>query len=315
MVGNFLVQAILFLAGLVIEVYTSTLSQSSQKKALRVIAGLLIAVALVWTGYRLANIDHPTAPTADGETPVATNPVTSISTQKPTNIPQGDVPSLSGGSVWVDSYPSGANVYVIPALIDLDELRLEDIVKPENLKGSTPLAFDLPRGDYYAAFSYSADVYAASGITLPTYSSPAFEGAFPFEGNLMTSTSLSNGEYISSVEKVYRLNKQGNSSESLISVALPLAEGEQSALRPSIYPQATTVSSLPVNFTFKEDVLRGAIEDDLARYNLTGQVGAEMVDSMVEVLQKVGKIILNTDTVRIIIQMGADDTFTITIYE
>jgi hypothetical protein len=216
--------------------------------------------------------------------------------------------------VWVDSYPHGADVYVTRAVVDLNDLRLEDIVKSENLKGKTPLSFELPRGDYYVAFSYSVDVYAASEIVLPNYSSPAYEGAFPFDGNLLTSTSFSDGEKISAVEKVYRLSKQRDSLESLISVAIPLNQEEQAVSRPSIYPQTSTVSFLPVNFAFKEDTLRGAIEDNLARHNLTDVVGAQMVDSMIEVLQKVGKVALDTETVRIVVQMGAGDTFTITVY-
>ena len=141
--GDYLVQAIIFLAGIIIELYTSTLSLSRQKNVLRVLAGLLIAVGLVWTGYQLAKSESTPATPVDGPT------VTDIPNREPTK-PTNTLPpqptawnNTDGRGIWINSHQPGAQVYIIPARVELHDLKVEDVQTSENLVGTTPLSLDL----------------------------------------------------------------------------------------------------------------------------------------------------------------------------
>lgn len=250
----------------------------------------------------------PTLTVEHNVSPEPTKTPTRTQTQTGTN------PS---GNVWVNSYPVGAEVYIVPSIVDLNDLDLDDIYKPENKAGTTPLYLDLKEGSYYALTYFPAELYDKLGVELPVLSSPSYRQAFPFDGSLIHSASYREGEYINDISRVYRILIESDRTESLISVALPLPENERQYSKPFIYPTLGTVHMLSVDYDFKYDVMLSAIKDNLNKYNLSGVVSDTMVNEMIEVLSHAGKVVLNTDNMRMIVQMAGpdDNTFTITIYQ
>lgn len=97
---DFFFQIILFLTGAVIGVVAQFIEKSSQKKLAGILAGLLIVVSLVWTGYELG-LREPTppliatatphVPTAATDTPTATSTDTPTPTSTPTAPPTSTV--------------------------------------------------------------------------------------------------------------------------------------------------------------------------------------------------------------------------------
>ncbi len=314
---NYLIQAMIFLAGFLLELYTQTLSPGSQKKAFRFFGILLIAIALVWTGYRLAVRDMAATPVPeevveiDGIEPEPTK----TPTKKAETISQD--PPLDDGSVWINSHPTGASVYLIPATVSLNDLRVDDIQQDKNLIGVTPLTYELPGGNYYLLTAFPSDLYADIGFELPVYSSPTYRDAFPSDGNLIHSASFSDGEHIKEVGRVYRLYKDAGAAQALISVVLPLPEGQRDHSMPYIYPTADLVSSLPASYGFTEENIRNAIGSNLEELNLTGDISADMVNEMLTVLSHTGKVVLETTPARIVVQLGGlnQGNFTITVYQ
>lgn len=272
-------------------------------------------MALVWTGYQLA-IREITTPSPNqivseenldpGITKTPTRKVTPIS-QEP----------LDDSSAWINSHPTGAEVYILPATVSLNDLRVEDIQQETNLVGNTPLTLDLSAGNYYILTLFSAELYTNIGYELPVYSSPTYRNALPSDGSLIRSASFSDGEYIKDVSRVYRLYKDAGSATTLISVALPLPESQRNLTMPFIYPTLDTVNALPISYTFTEENVRNAIESNLSEHNLSGSVGKSMVDEILQVLSYVGKVALETDPASIIIQLSGQDqsSFTITVYQ
>jgi hypothetical protein len=314
---NYFVQAIIFLAGILLELYTQTLSPGNQKKALRVVGGLLIAVGLVWMGYRLASVDGVNTPVPDevvaeeSAEPV----VLKTPTKKAETIPEA--PPLDDSSVWINSHPVGASVYLIPATVSLNDLRVDDIQQANNLIGATPLTLELSAGNYYVLTLFPAELYADNGFELPIYSSPTYRDAFPSDGSFIHSASFSDGEHIKDLSRVYRLYKDAGSAQALISVILPLPESERNQAMPFIYPTLSTVSSLSESYAFTEENVKNAIESNLDQHNLDDVVSANMVNEMLQVLSYTGKVVLETEPARIVIQLNgqAQSNFTITVYQ
>ncbi len=325
---NYLIQAMMFLAGFLLELYTQTLSPGNQKKALRVVGVLLISIALVWTGYRLAIRDGAATPVPLGELPAVEVPAVEVPEEEsldsePTKTPTKKVetvtqdPPLDDGSVWINSHPVGASVYLIPATVSLNDLRVDDIQQEKNLIGVTPLIYELPAGNYYLLTAFPEELYMENGFELPVYSSPTYRDAFPSDGNLIHSASFSDGEHVKEVARVYRLYKDAGSAQALISVVLPLPEGQRDHSMPYIYPTADLVSSLPVSYSFTEENVRNAIESNLSELNLTGEISASMLNEMLTVLSHTGKVVLETTPARIVVQLNGQNqgNFTITVYQ
>jgi len=204
----------------------------------------------------------------------------------------------------------------VPATVDVYDLDLEDVLHVDNLLGTAPLTYELSPGMYYVITVFTPDLFAAIGYDLPSVSDPTYNDAFPFDGNLSQSMSFIGGEEIGRISKIYRLNKDAGRSETLISIALPLPETQREQQKPVLYPTFATVEALPIEYTFDAAVVGRAIEDNLNKYNLTAIVGPTMVDEMVEVLLRVGKVKLDTDDVDLIIYMQGTDTgnFSIVVY-
>lgn len=218
--------------------------------------------------------------------------------------------------LWVNSYPAGAEVYLVPGTVSGQYPKLDNVMQTKNLLGTAPLTHELSAGTYYVVTSFTPDLFTAAGYDLPTYSDPSFDDAFPFDGNPSQSMSFTNGEEIERFSKIYRLIKDPRSPEVLISIALPLPENQRGQPKPVLYPTLATVEALPVSYIFDDAIVRRAIEDDLRDNNLTAMVGPSMVDEMVEVLLRVGKVKLGTSHVDLIIQINGTDTssFSITVY-
>lgn len=261
-----------------------------------------------------------------GESVVAANE----STDDGNDVPGGDEetggdtqPEAVRGSdpvgdsdVWINSHPSGASVYIVPADVEVYDLELDDVMTPVNLFGQTPLTQALSPGNYYVVVNFPAALFEAEGVTLPGYSDPTYDFAFPFDGNVSSSMTFSGGEEIAGITRIYRLSKSAGRSAALVSISLPLPESERSQSLPSIYPTLATVASLSADYYLEADVMRNSIKDDLQEHGLN-EVDDAMVDEMVEVLQRAGKVKLNTDTVDLIIQLGGFDssTFIVSAYQ
>ena len=246
-------------------------------------------------------------------TPTPTHTPTPAHTPTPTHTP---TPGEGLSDVRISSCPPGAEVYLVPATVEVDELKLENVIQTDNLLGTAPMTYELSPGAYYVVTVFTPDLFAASGYELPTLSDPSFDYAFPFDGNPFQSMSFIDGEEIERISKVYRVMKGARSSEALISIALPLPENQRGQQEPALYPTLATVEALPVSYTFDDAIVARAIEDDLSEYNLTAMVGPSMVDEMIEVLLRVGKVKLDTGDVDLIICMHGTDTtsFSISVY-
>jgi hypothetical protein len=243
-------------------------------------------------------------------------PPTPTTTPRPTITPRpttSGTENMPGDETWINSYPQGAQIYAIPVTVSIQQLELDDVVRPENLLGAAPIKHKFSPGMYYLVASFDADLYPEIGIRLPAYSDPSYDYAFPFDGNRFQSMSFSEGEYIERISKVYQIDAR---DETLISIALPLAEQDRGLPRPNIYPTLNTVESLSASFTFNDSVIANAIQENLNQYNLTNIVSSNLVDEMVEVLRRVGKVRLDTNDVDMIVQLNDPDTgtFSISIY-
>ena len=259
-------------------------------------------------------LESSTSPPIDGLE--ETKPADNIKTKEPTSPPIDGVDEPTDDQVTISSYPPGAEVYIVPATVDIYDLKLDDVVNPSNLFGTTPLTDDLSTGNYFVIVVFSPDLFTDFGYNLPSRSDATFDGAFPFDGNPSQSMTFSEGEYIDSFTKIYRLYKDAGRSESLISIALPLPENQRGQQKPVIYPTLATVESLSASYSFKTTTVEQAIEDSLKDYNLTSSVDPAMVSEMVEVLLRVGKVKLDTSDVDFIVHMHGtgSSSFSITTY-
>jgi len=273
----------------------------------------LVCLLFITSGCNGGGLPEPPIG-GDTPKPIEENDVTPGITRTPTQKQPGTNPS---GNVWINSYPVGAEVYIVPSIVDLNNLNVDDIYQPENKAGTAPLYLDLKNGSYYGLTFFPAELYDKLGVELPVLSSPSYREAFPSDGDLIHSVSYREGEYINDISRVYRISIDTDREVSLISVALPLPENERQYNIPFIYPTLGTVRMLPVDYDFEHDVMRRAIKDTLNEYNLSGAVSDTMVDEMIEVLSHAGKVILKTNTIRMMVQMSGfgDNSFNISIYQ
>ena len=250
-----------------------------------------------------------------------TAPVTRVSIPTPSPLPtpitteRTSPPISTNNGLWINTYPAGAEVYVVPATVSHYDLELDDVIQPQNFVGIAPLTHQLATGMYYVVTTFQSDLYAAAGYSLPVESDPTFRDAFPFDGNLFHNTSFVGGKEIKSISKVYRIDIDSHRLEALTSIALPLPEDQRGQSKPNVYPTLATVESIPASFTFKPTIMKDAIEESLVKNNLSSTVDQSLVGEMVEVLLRVGKVKLDTNDIDLIIQINeAEDTFSILTY-
>ncbi len=260
-------------------------------------------------------IDEP-APEEPAPVAEAPSPAPEAIAQPPVRSePSGD-DEIGESELWVNSYPTGAAVYLAPADVSIYDLEISEIMTADNLIGDTPLTVDLPPGNYYIVTSFPAGLYTGSGVDIPANTDPTFDQAFPFDGNRSQTISFSGGVEVESLSKVYQVFKMAGSSKAMISVALPLPSQERGQPNPSIYPTLKTVQDLPAVYEFTGDSVKGSIEDNLKEHDLTQVVSPALVDEMLAVLAHVGKVKLDTDEVDLIVQLNglAGRTYSITVF-
>mgnify|MGYP001101810664 CR=1 FL=1 len=243
-------------------------------------------------------------------------PTEEAETQEPAESPEIEAVILADNEVWFNSHPSSAEVYAVPITVEIFDVELEDIIQPANLVGTCPVIASVDPGNYYIVFKFSAALYEADGLVLPSGSDPTFSESLPFDGNPIKQTQYGPNDAVETVNKLYRLNKKAGSSESVISLAVPLPESERLASPPLIYPTTTAVSALPIKYGFDESIMRESIEDDLRKQNLTSVVDSDMIEDMITVLLRVGKVKLQTEEIDIFIHMigFSGNGWTVTVY-
>jgi hypothetical protein len=171
-------------------------------------------------------------------------------------------------------------------------------------------------GEYYVVFLYTSGLYESEGLFLPSGSDATFNESLPFDGNPIKQTSFGANESVETLSKLYTLQKKSGQSTALISLAVPVPENERLASTPRIYPTMTAVGTLPIQYGFDESIMRESIEDDVRKQNLTSLIPSEMIDEMVSVLLRVGKVKLDTDSIDIYIQLNgfSGNGWTVTVY-
>lgn len=267
-------------------------------------------------GIETAKLPEPDAlPLAEAE-PSEEIPTEEPLEEMPTEEPLVEVVVLSGDEVWFNSHPSGAEVYVIPQLVDLYDVKIDEIIQPINMIGSCPVIDELLPGEYYVVFVYTSALYDQDGLVLPPGSDPTFAESLPFDGNSIKQTSFGENESVKSIRKLYTLSKTADESNALISLAVPVPEDERHTSSPSIYPSITAVGSLPIRYGFDELSMRESIQKDLDNQNLTSIITSDMIDEMITVLLRVGKVKLTTDEIDILIQMNgySGNGWSVTVY-
>ena len=223
---------------------------------------------------------------------------------------------ISENQVWINTYPSNVKIFIVPALDDIHDLEIEEITIPENLVGTSPLTTDLSPGDYYVVAKFSVERFTADGFKLPNAADPNFNDAFPFDGNSITQISYDDNDNVESIVKLYRLRKEAGKSKTLIGIALPLPEEEQLTSSPVIYPSLATVNSLPVSYGYVESSMKDSIIRSLEESDLVSIVKDDMIEEMMEVLLRVGKVKLQADKITIYIQMKnfGESGWTVSLY-
>jgi hypothetical protein len=257
--------------------------------------------------------------------PPTVSPVLKTATVSPTATTAGTKkPSVAidenppaDNEIWINTYPPGAEIYLVPATSSIYDLILEDVIKPGNLIGNAPVTYELSAGSYFIIAMFPAEIFISSGYSLPKQSDPTFEYAFPFDGNFSQNFTFADGEEIDSISKMYRLVKVARNAESLISIALPLPEEQRGQRKPTLYPTMATVESIPAHYDFQEEGVRRAINDNLRKNNMLSAIEPVMIDEMIEVLHRVGKVKLDTDGADLIVQMMSPGSknFSISVYE
>ena len=236
--------------------------------------------------------------------------------EMPTEEPLVEAVVLSGDEVWFNSHPNGADVYVIPQLVDLYDVKIDEIIQPIHMVGSCPVIDELLPGEYYVVFVYTSALYEQDGLVLPPGSDPTFAESLPFDGNSIKQTSFGENESVKSIRKLYTLSKTAGDSNALISLAVPVPEGERHSSLPSIYPSITAVSSLPIQYGFNELSIRESVQKELENQNLISIITSDMIDEMINVLLRVGKVKLTTGEIDILIQMNgySGNGWSVTVY-
>lgn len=270
---------------------------------------------------RTGGIETAKLPEPDSLPLVEAEPSEEIPTEEPleempTEEPLVEAVVLSGDEVWFNSHPRAAEVYVIPQLVDLYDVKIDEIIQPMNMIGSCPVIDNLLPGEYYVVFVYTSDLYEDDGLVLPPGSDPTFAESLPFDGNSIKQTSFGENESVKSIRKLYTLSKSTDESTALISLAVPVPEGERYSELPLIYPSMMAVGSLPIRYGFDESSMRESIQKDLDKQNLTSIITSDMIDEMIAVLLRVGKVKLTTGEIDILIQMNgfSGNGWSVTVY-
>jgi hypothetical protein len=142
----------------------------------------------------------------------------------PTTFPE----EISGDEVWVTSVPAGAEVYVQPYDAEQTPSHATD---PEALRGTTPLRFTLPPGNYWIELVLNAEVFEK-------YFAPPYDEA-QFEHDGAASEALFFRPFAPGdrrrLLRYYQLVKQPQQGQTLIALFHPRGEPLERVM--ALYPQ------------------------------------------------------------------------------
>lgn len=226
---------------------------------------------------------------------------------------------LPAGSIWVSSYPPGANVYVLPGANE-DYETLEEIVQAEYYAGITPAFIPVKSNAQSITVVVAAEKLTALGYRLPLVEDDSGRKAFEFDGNQSRFWRFKTSGEVIYFGKLYHLDLQElDESSALISLLIPFDKENLPSAHPYLYPPLNQIKTLPVAYSFdkkERESLLLAILKTLDDYNLLDTIPEEMVAEMFLAIQRVGKVVLVTKEVELVVQMGAPGTeaFTIEVF-
>lgn len=261
-----------------------------------------------------SDLGTPAAESASGSpvdliksSPSPTNTATAVS-----NIPLGFItatPGILGDKIdddeaWINSYPIGAKIFLVEATTSLSAIEIPDVATSANFVGIAPVIFEIPPGNYYLVAEFGSSLFDSGGFLLPSGTDPTFDGAFPFDGNSINQFMYNDDDSVATIRKLYRLEKRAGDPEPLICIAVPVPENERQLSGITVYPSLAAVKDLPVSFDYVEDSMRASITQATKDTELMGLVGEDVIDEMLAVLLRVGKVRLSSGNAAVIVQMS-----------
>jgi hypothetical protein len=203
---------------------------------------------------------------------------------------------LEQKGLWVTSFPEGAKVYMATGTRS-DYYNME-LIQDKYLHGSTPITFDTKPGQYLIAVVISADKledmgYPVEQLPDDTEYGPDLSDLFEFDGNFVSILKYDETQpgRLSYFAKVYELQKTED-NVALVSILSPIDQEEYPQPLPHLYPSLNMVSSVESSYFIHESDMVDGITETLTEQGLKGKVGTAMVNEMVEVVSRVGKVVL-----------------------
>jgi hypothetical protein len=281
-----------------IGVLTESPTEEESEPALVLPSDLGTPEAKPTQGNPVGSIDSNPRPTSTATT-FSSTPLNFV-----TATPGAIGENIADNEAWVNTYPSGAKIYLVEATADLSDIEVPDVATGANFVGIAPVIFEIPPGSYYLVAEFSSDLFDAGGFTLPSAKDPTFDGAFPFDGNSINQYSYNDDDSIASYSKLYRLEKRAGDPEPLICIGIPVPEDERQLSGVTLYPSLAAVDTLPISFDYVEDSMRDSITRAIEDTGLSSMVGEDLIAEMMSVLLRVGKVKLDSDGADIIVQMS-----------
>ena len=177
-------------------------------------------------------------------------------------------------------------------------------MKDEHYVGTAPLLITVDPGLYKLVIVVPISEIESAGFDVLSADEPLER--FEFDGNDSHGMTYDNGEP-DLFYKTYTLEKRAGEYEALVTILLPVPEDELEHTVPYLYPSLNMVGFLPKRYNVDEQGVTEAITDTLFEYGLTA-VSSAMVKEMVQILYRVGKVVLRTEKIKITINMWGLDT-------
>ena len=206
-------------------------------------------------------------------------------------------------------------VYLLPDS-PLDANTLESLpLEVEHFLGFTPVMTDVDPGQYLVVVVISAIQIEKEGFWLPLEPFPFRESDLERDGEATSVYWYDTNQNLAMLGRIYRIKKEALTPEILISILVPQIENETH--KPYLYPSLDMVTLQPDRYTVTSTSVINAIENVLDDEELKNILTEDLISDIVKVLQKVGKVKLQTDEVGIIVQIKGDitDDYSIQIIE
>jgi hypothetical protein len=156
--------------------------------------------------------------------------------------------SIKGDQLWVNSFPEGACVYLIPGPVD-DYTTGDDLMKDEYYVGTAPLLITVNPGLYELVMVVPVSEIESAGFDVLSADEPL--DRFEFDGNNPHGMTYDNGEP-DLFYKIYTLKKLAGEYEALVTILLPVPEDELEHTVPYLYPSLNMVGFLPKRYNVDE---------------------------------------------------------------